>query len=88
MTNAVLGTYITLCHMVPNSALRSAIFESPLRTQRAVAMKARIHETRLSAIIRGREDASDKEKKRLATALDSTIAQLFGSVDDEQAVSA
>jgi len=72
--------------MTPNTALRSAIFESPLKTQRAVAMKARIHETRLSAIIRGREDASDRERKRLAAALNCSVDQLFGSIDDAEAV--
>lgn len=64
----------------PNSALKLAIFESPLKTQRRVGQKARIPETRLSAIVHGREEASEQEKKRLAAALGTSIDQLFPGV--------
>lgn len=60
-----------------NTALKSAIFDSPLRTQRKVAEKTRIPETRLSSIVNGRDDATPWEKKQLSKVLDLPIEHLF-----------
>ena len=60
--------------MQPN--LRSAIFLAG-KTQRAIALRARIPEARLSAIIRGRAAATRDEKARLAAALGAAVDQLF-----------
>lgn len=64
----------------PNAALHTAIFLSKYKTQRAVAVEARIPEARLSKIVLGHVEASDREKKRLAAVLDQPIDQLFPEV--------
>lgn len=57
--------------------LKIAIVSSN-RTQRRVALAARLAETRLSDIIRGRgAPATDDEKTRIARALRSSVSRLF-----------
>lgn len=62
--------------MTLNDALHSAIFRTG-KTQRAIALMARIPEAHLSAIIRGRAEASAGERKRLAGVLGKTAEELF-----------
>lgn len=60
----------------PNVALRVAIAASG-ETQRAIAARARVPETRFSAIARGRIVPSVAEQKRIARTLASTVDRLF-----------
>lgn len=73
----------------PNEALRIAIVRSTL-TQRAVAKAARLHEARFSGIVRGRIIPNEHEQARIALALNTTVADLFGpsaaDADDGQLV--
>lgn len=69
-------TYIRRQSMEMNAALRNAIFLTG-ESQRAIALKARIPEARLSAIIRGRIEPTKREKRRLAFVLGVDIDQLF-----------
>lgn len=62
--------------MTLNVALKTAIFSSG-HSQREIALRARIPEARLSAIIRGRAAANPREQKRLAAVLGVPIAHLF-----------
>lgn len=68
--------------MSPNSALRTAIFESRFKKQRAVAVRARVPEARLSEIIHGRgAEPTTQEKKRLAAVLDRPVEDLFPAAE-------
>lgn len=67
----------TRTESTPNVALHSAIFLSKYKTQRAVSLVARIPEARLSAIVRGRIAATDRERRRLSDALGQSIDHLF-----------
>lgn len=60
-----------------NTALRVAIVEST-KTQRTIARRVRMDETRLSKIVRGHESATPRERKALARVLHRTEAELFG----------
>ena len=66
-----MGTVAT-----PNFVLKDAIFRKGMR-QTQVAEKARIHESRLSKIVRGWVEPSDDEKARIAKALKASVADLF-----------
>jgi transcriptional regulator with XRE-family HTH domain len=60
----------------PNTTLRIAIAATG-ETQRAIAKRARIPETRFSAIARGRLNPNSKEQSRIARALNTTVDHLF-----------
>lgn len=62
--------------LTPNTALKLAIVASE-QSQRLVARKARIDEVRMSKIVTGREEATEKERDRLAHILHRTAAELF-----------
>lgn len=59
-----------------NVALKMAIFGSG-KKQKRIAKLARISEAQLSHIIRGRRDADDGERDRIAKALDRPVDELF-----------
>jgi hypothetical protein len=59
-----------------NEPLKIAIIKSGKR-QRLIARAARIDETRLSHIVRGRLQANSKEQERLARVLNTTVPALF-----------
>jgi plasmid maintenance system antidote protein VapI len=59
-----------------NVALKSAIFESR-KKQKRIAKLAGIPETQLSHIVRGRRDATPKERERLSVVLGKPEADLF-----------
>jgi transcriptional regulator with XRE-family HTH domain len=65
---------------VMNIALKMAIHESR-RTQKRIAKLARMSQPRLSLIVRGHEEPTDDEKRKLARVLDRTIDALFGTSD-------
>jgi hypothetical protein len=67
--------------MAPNSALKTAIFESGM-TQGQVGRKTRprILESRLSKIIRGHIEPTPEEKEALAKVLQRRIDHLFPEV--------
>ncbi len=71
--------------MSTNVALKMAVFSSG-RLQIEIAKACRIHETRLSKIIRGHVDPTPKEKLRLAIELGVTPDVLFVSPGDESLV--
>lgn len=60
----------------PNQVLQIAIVRDG-RTQRAIAVRCRIHEARFSAIVRGRIVPNRKEQKRIARVLGLTADYLF-----------
>lgn len=60
----------------PNIALKVAIIESG-RKQQDIARAAGIPETRFSHIVRGRIDATAKERERIARALGRSQDDLF-----------
>jgi transcriptional regulator with XRE-family HTH domain len=62
----------------PNMTLKVAIVRAGT-TARAVAKRARLHETRLSAIANGRIVPNENEQRRIARALETTVDYLFGS---------
>jgi transcriptional regulator with XRE-family HTH domain len=62
----------------PNKAIKIRLIELGL-TARATAKRARIHEARFSAIANGRINPNVAEQKRIARALNTTAAHLFGS---------
>ena len=59
-----------------NLALKVAILASG-QTQRQLARRVRIDETRLSRIVRGRVVAFPKERRRLAKVLQRVEVELF-----------
>jgi plasmid maintenance system antidote protein VapI len=63
--------------MALNTALKLAIMTSPVRTQTVLAKKTGIHESRLSRIIQGHDDATDDEKIAIAKALRKPQTELF-----------
>lgn len=67
--------------MEPNAALRNAIFLSR-RTQRDIANRTRIRESRLSQIVRGWITATEAEQKALAKTLKLPIDHLFGNSEN------
>lgn len=62
--------------MPKNKALAHAIVDSDM-TQRQIARKARIDETRLSRIISGQTPATPREQKALARVLAKAPSALF-----------
>lgn len=62
----------------PNVALKVAIVESG-RSQRVLSRVARIPETRLSHIVRGRIEPTAKEMERISKALARPVDELFHS---------
>lgn len=64
----------------PNRALNHAIVDSGL-TQRRIAKRARLDETRLSKIKHGRAIATAREKEKLAKVLGCQRADLFPADD-------
>jgi len=62
----------------PQRALRDEMFAQD-RTQREVALAARIPEVRFSAIVRGRTEPTVAEMKAIARALKKPVAHLFGA---------
>lgn len=56
--------------------LKVAILRSGL-TQREISLRARIGETRLSAIVRNRADPTDDERDRLSGVLHKPADRLF-----------
>lgn len=63
-----------------NLALKTAILASG-KLQKRIARAARIDETSLSHIVRGRRPATEIERKRLARVLEKTEADLFPSIE-------
>lgn len=63
----------------PNTALKVAIVQSQL-PQHEVARRARIRETRLSHIVRGRVEPTEEERERLAKLLRRSQDELFPQV--------
>ncbi len=63
----------------PNFTLKRAIGGSSFY-QKTIARRARIHEVRLSKIIRGRGIPTEKEKERLALVLHVPVSDLFPEV--------
>jgi transcriptional regulator with XRE-family HTH domain len=61
-----------------NLALKTAILASG-KPQKRIARDARIDETTLSHIVRGRRDPSPKERQRLAHVLGREESELFPS---------
>jgi len=59
--------------------LARAIFDSG-QSQRAIAKKARIEESKFSKIVNGWRDASDDEKKRIARVLKRSMLEIFPGV--------
>lgn len=59
-----------------NLPLKMAIHESG-KTQKRIAIRARMSEPRLSLIVRGREQATPDEQAQLAKALQKSIDELF-----------
>lgn len=59
-----------------NRALKMAIWDSG-KPQIVVAEKAKIHETRLSKIVRGHIAPNDNERKALARVLRLPVDELF-----------
>jgi hypothetical protein len=57
--------------------LKIAILRSTQKTQRRVSLEARIPETRLSALVRGRAAPSSAERDALARVLGYPAEQLF-----------
>lgn len=77
MTTQVVATY--------NTALKSALLETKDRrgrplTQRAVARRARIDETRFSRILSGQLESTPRERKAIARVLQRDEATLFPEV--------
>lgn len=70
-----------------NVALKAAIFESR-KKQKRIAKLAGIAETQLSHVVRGRREATPKEKARLAAVLGKSEAELFTSDPAEDSDSA
>lgn len=66
------------CRMAPNAALKDAIFRSG-KSQSAIGQEAGISDSKLSRIVRGWEQASADERRRIAKALRLPIKQLFPS---------
>lgn len=62
--------------LIPNIALKVAIVQSG-KSQRVLARVARIPETRLSHIVRGRIEPTDKERERISKALQRPADELF-----------
>jgi excisionase family DNA binding protein len=62
-----------------NKALKHAIVDSE-RTQRAIARRTRIDETRLSRIVKGELTATDRERAKLARHLQRPVSELFPEV--------
>ena len=67
--------------MQMNMPLKLAILESR-RSQIAIAKAARIHESKLSRIIRGHDEPTDAEKKAIARALRRKVDDVFPSHDE------
>jgi plasmid maintenance system antidote protein VapI len=61
---------------VRNVALKVAIVRAGV-TQRGLSVTLGMSEIRLSEIVRGRANASDSEKARIAEALGVAIAEVF-----------
>jgi plasmid maintenance system antidote protein VapI len=68
-----------------NIALKMAIFESR-KKQKRIAHLARIAETQLSHIVRGRRAATPNEQQRLATVLGKPVEVLFPAGPAQQAI--
>ena len=64
-----------------NLALKLAIVASG-HTARRIALRARIGEVRLSAIVRGRLEASADERRKLAKVLQCDEARLFPTPEE------
>jgi transcriptional regulator with XRE-family HTH domain len=62
-----------------NWALKQTIGDKGT-TQYEVGKRAGIHESRMSRIVRGHEDATDDEKKAIARALRVPVSQIFPEV--------
>ena len=60
----------------PKLALKVAILTAG-KTQRTIATKACIHESRLSNIIKGKDEPNPREREKLATALERPESDLF-----------
>jgi hypothetical protein len=64
--------------------LARAIFDSG-QSQRAIAKKAAIEESKFSKFVNGWREASDDEKKRIARVLRRTVADLFPANEEAKA---
>jgi hypothetical protein len=62
--------------VVVNVALKTAIFKSG-RSQKTISVLARLGETRLSHMVRGRTIGTDKERARLSRVLNVPVTELF-----------
>jgi transcriptional regulator with XRE-family HTH domain len=69
-----------------NRALKIAIVDAAI-TQRRLAKRARIDETKLSRIISGEVLATPKEQKTIARILQRSIDELFSTPDAEAVAS-
>jgi len=61
-----------------NIPLKLAIFESR-KKQKRIAKLAKISETELSHIVRGRRPGSPAQRERIAAVLGKSVAELFPS---------
>jgi len=75
-TDIRLG-YIALVSNKLNVRLKTAIIES-LQAQQDIAELIPMHNSRLSAIVRGRLSPNEIEKQRLAEVLHRSVDELFG----------
>lgn len=66
--------------MPKNKAIVLAMIDRDM-TQIEVAKKADIHESRLSRIVNGHDDATEDEQKAIAKALKASVTDLFDSND-------
>lgn len=62
-----------------NKALKHAIVDDG-RTQRAIARRLRMDETRLSRIVKGELQATKQERAKLARHLQRPVSELFAEV--------
>ena len=65
-----------------NTALRIAVVQSG-KEQREIAALARMHETRLSSIIRGRLKPYEGERLRISGVLQRPVGELFPETDPQ-----
>jgi transcriptional regulator with XRE-family HTH domain len=72
-------------HPTLNLALKTAILASG-KQQKRIARDTRIDETTLSHIVRGRREATEKEREKLARALGRRIDELFPSQPEPEAM--
>jgi transcriptional regulator with XRE-family HTH domain len=68
--------------MAPNTTLKTLLFTIGV-TQLTVAKRAGMHESKLSRIIRGHDEATVEEKKAIARAVRRPVDHCFPPSDSE-----